>query len=138
MGQSFGGNASERLRPNSWPLAEGKEPSWLLGSGGSHESALSWIPRGESCLDPPRYILRSTAKPELHLTAIRLCDFLYWQTVCQQLLLAEQPRCAYKEFHTQPHAHCHFARLHPGPGVQLQTEQSLVGSEGKEACPPGA
>lgn len=96
------------------------------------------FPWGENRLDPPRYILRSTAKPEFHLIAIRLCDFLYWQTVCQQLLLAERPRCAYKKSHTQPHAHCHFARLQPGPGVQLQTEQSLVGSQGKDAGPPRA
>lgn len=55
-----------------------------------------------------------------HLTVIRLCDCLYWQTVCQQLLLAERPRCAYKAFCVlpstpSPHMHHHFARLCPEP-----------------------
>lgn len=99
LGRSFGGSASERLGPKRRLL--GRDGAFLeLGRWKEPRGPTELSPLGE---EPPRSAKVRPAEPGQdgdgpgsHLIVIRLCDFLYWQTVCQQLLLAERPRCAYK------------------------------------------
>lgn len=82
-----------------------------LGPPGEVQSVSTWVHPAEHS--------QGGDGLENHLIVIRLCDFLYWQTICQQLLFAEQQMCSQSTVSfpstPSPHAHCYLARLCAGP-----------------------
>lgn len=104
-------------------LREGTDSAWLPHCTGCPREELP----GATWAQPQGLAQQRWAGS--HLTAIRLCDCLYWQTVCQQLLLAERPRCAYKAFCVLPST--------PSP-TRTATWPDFVWSPGGQLQPKGS
>lgn len=104
-------------------LREGEDSAWLPHCTGCPREELP----GATWAQPQGLAQQRWAAS--HLTAIRLCDCLYWQTVCQQLLLAERPRCAYKAFCVLPST--------PSP-TRTATLPDFVSSPGDQLQPKGS
>lgn len=123
-GQSYAGSASGDSDQSTSPNPQGRDRLCLAphctGCPREELPGATWAqPQG----------LAQQRWAGSHLTAIRLCDCLYWQTVCQQLLLAERPRCAYKAFCVLPST--------PSP-TRTTTLPDFVSSPGGQLQPKGS